>query len=161
MDDSEVTATILFLLLLFILVIFYGFSQGIRQLNAKDIEKDFEKTSMFKKNIINGLMNEQTRLLESAQFIITNITLFIGWYYIPFVQMSLQNSLDRYPLIIALTYMLSFLILSCIILIFVYFISKKLALKYPIHWVKILVYPVYTISLFVILLHICIEWFLC
>ena len=149
MDDSEVTATILFLFLLLLLVIFYGFSQGIRQLNAKDIEKDFEKTSIFKKNIINGLMNEQTRLLESTQFIITNITLFMGWHYIPFIQLSLQNTLDSYPLVIALTYIVSFLILSCIILIFVYFISKKLALKHPIAWVKILVYPVYFISLLV------------
>ena len=95
MDDSEVTATILFLLLLLLLVIFYGFSQGIRQLNAKDLEKDFEKTSKFKKSIINGLMNEQTRLFESTQFIITNITLFMGWHYIPLIQLSLQNTLDN------------------------------------------------------------------
>lgn len=159
MDEGEATATILFLVLLFVLMILYGFSQSLRQLNLKEIDRDFEKSSTYKKRIITKLIHEQTRYLEIIQFMITITILLIGLKITPILQNCI-NTLFRFfvspekeqvvldAIFSSVSELLGLLLLSFFIVSFVYIISRKLALKYSVAWIKIFVYPVSFLCVF-------------
>lgn len=122
---------IVFLMLLILEFIYYGFGAALQNLSEKDIEDAAEEYSDKKVSRIHKLMEDSNQYVNTVQLVTTAFTLFAGCWYVRYLGRLMISGL-QYPL---LAYGISFAIMIYILLTFGIYIPKKLGRKYSVKWV--------------------------
>ncbi|NLL79153.1 MAG: HlyC/CorC family transporter [Clostridiales bacterium] len=134
MDDGGPTASmILFVAMLLLTSLFYGFGSALLSLNGKEVEKKAEEGSKKAKKLLK-MMENPTAFVNTLQLIVTVIHISMGGFYLKFWTVYIHNTLLTAVLMIAL-------ILSVGILI-----PKKAAAKYADRFAFFIVNPVYFLT---------------
>lgn len=151
MDDGGPTASIiLFFLLLFTDVFFYGFSSAVHELGSRGIERDNKKAERLKAIIANP-----TNYVDTLQLTVTLVNLIMGGFYLNLIQKFLSyqavNSLHLHermtePVIQIAALLAAMAGLLYILLTFGILLPKRLAAKYPDKWAYACINPVYYIT---------------
>jgi len=155
MDDGGPTASIiLFLVLILIDVMLFGFSAAIQQLSYNEIEKNEDETFYKKRKKILFFMDNTSWFIGTLQLVVTLINFLMGGYFfkclnseITYLMMSFfsgENSLNFFSQTVLdcfAFFMAGFVILYAI-LTFGILIPKRLGARYPEKWVFTFIYPV-------------------
>lgn len=156
MEDSGPTASIiLFVALVLIDMIFYGFGAAIQFINRNEVEKracedaDIKSVRLFK------IMNDPACFINTVQLVVTVIHITMGGFYLDiWVKHSKRlleaESITHIPILNILSMntirMLSFIVTAAILiyflLTFAVFIPKKVASKYPEQWAYLFINPI-------------------
>lgn len=160
MDDGGPTASIiLFLLLLFVDMFFYGFGTASRFLTMKDIERRME-TEKGKKTVrLRKIVSEPEEYVNTVQLIVTLVNVVIGcicvkvWsdflteVFLDLAKEQLEISNISEEAITIGAFILTMFLLLYIILTFGVLLPKKLAARVYEKWSYACITPVYYITL--------------
>lgn len=161
MDDGGPTASIiLFVLLLFINMFFFGFGAAISALNFKDIERRAEEEKDKKSIRLKKIIGDPTEYVNTVQLIVTLINVVIGASYLgswlhsttKFLNMVAEKNLHlknaSLEVLAAISMIITMFILLYIVLTFGVLLPKKIAARVPEKWAYACITPVYFITMF-------------
>ena len=135
MEDSGPTASIiLFIILIGIELIFYGFGTALQQIERSDFEDGrFEHSKKAKRIFL--FLEKPYRFVNTLQLIVCLIHLIMGSYFLVIIS-------DRLPGIhtVAAQVVAAF-VLSYLLLTFGILIPKRIALRYPERWISLFITP--------------------
>ncbi len=141
MEDSGPTASIiLFIILIGIELIFYGFGTALQQIERSDFEDGrFEHSKKAKRIFL--FLEKPYRFVNTLQLIVCLIHLIMGSYFLVIIS-------DRLPGIhtVAAQVVAAF-VLSYLLLTFGILIPKRIALRYPERWISLFITPIYFLTL--------------
>lgn len=157
MDDNGPTASIiLFVILLIIDMIFYGFGAAIQQLNSKDIDKKAEEEKNVKAKRLSKIIHNPFSYVNTVQVVVTMINLIMGGFYLRtwqgvfqnMVKYQMQNDINSalhtgLEFIGNISFLLTTFLLMLVIITFGVLLPKRFALKYPEKWANALITPIY------------------
>ena len=143
MDDGGPTASyIIFLALLLIDMLFYGFGAAAKELNSKDLYEEAEEKKNKKARRLYEIAVDPERYINTVQLVITLINLVMGGFFLSVWRRHIQFLLDRElvgrffqtqpdpALLSAASLILSGALLLYILLTFGVLIPKKLGVRY-------------------------------
>lgn len=147
MDDGGPTASyIIFLALLLIDMLFYGFGAAAKELNSKDLYEEAEEKKNKKARRLYEIAVDPERYINTVQLVITLINLVMGGFFLSVWRRHIQFLLDRElvgrffqtqpdpALLSAASLILSGALLLYILLTFGVLIPKKLGVRYAWKW---------------------------
>lgn len=155
--DVGPAASIMFLFLALIDIIYYGFSAAMEQLNVKEIEeKALEQNDRKSKRLVK-LIHSPQNFIDSIQLIITLLNMIIGWIYMErFIDFTgkvlrsfLENALNftiGVEILAMLASIVTFIIVLYILLLFCVTLPKKIALGNPGKWAYFFVDVIYVMN---------------
>ncbi len=157
MDDGGPTASIiLFILLIFIDMFFYGFGAAIHGLNEKDIEKRAKEEKDRKSRRLAEIIEDPAGYVNTVQLIVTLINIIMGGFYLGIWLRSIRRFVAGYmsgnaagaapegiEIAGALSLVITVVILLYILLTFGVLLPKKVAARYPDKWAYMCIGPVY------------------
>lgn len=159
MDDSGPTASILiFLILIFIDVFFYGFGAAISSLNEKEIERRAEEEKDKKAMRLLRIISDPAIYVNTVQLVVTLINIIMGAFYLILWRRSVTRTLnlmaeqnfapDKIPagVIAAAATVIPLLALLYILLTFGVLLPKKIAARVPEKWAYVCINPVFVIT---------------
>lgn len=155
MDDGGPTASIIiFIILIVIDMIFYGFGSAISCLNIKDIEKRAKEDKKAKK--LSVIINNPAGYVNMVQLIVTLVNIIMGGFYLGIWLKSIrvfvaghigQGSSGTVSLgmeaVGIISLILTVAVLIYILLTFGVLLPKKLAVRQPEKWAFSCINPVY------------------
>lgn len=159
MDDAGPTASIiLFIVLLFTDMFFYGFGAAVTALNGKEIEKRAEEDRDKKSIRLKKIIGNPTEYVNTVQLIVTLVNVVMGAFYLGIWLRSMTRilqimakknlNLESIPTeavsIVALV--LTMFVLLYILLTFGVLLPKKIASRVPEKWAYACITPVYYIT---------------
>ncbi len=159
MDDSGPTASILiFLFLLMIEMIFYGFDSALWEISKTDLDNNNSYNTKKTKRLL-GFLEKPARFINTTQLVITLVHIIIGGYYFTLLKekISLLFYLNKMTETIdgtaMLLYKLAALLITIALLLFILLtvgvlIPKRIARKNPEKVAYMLITPIYFITLF-------------
>lgn len=134
-SDGSGASIGIFIILLLLDVLFYGFGAAIQALNEKDIENKVKEDD--KRAIkLRKLMREPNKYVNTVQLIVTFVNIIMGGFYLQILQKNFYNSS-----------ILTTAFLLYVILTFGVLIPKKVAGKYSKGWAFLLINPMYYITI--------------
>ena len=156
MDDGGPTASyIIFLALLLIDMLFYGFGAAAKELNSKDLYEEAEEKKNKKARRLYEIAVDPERYINTVQLVITLINLVMGGFFLSVWRRHIQVLLDRElvgrffqtqpdpALLSAASLILSGALLLYILLTFGVLIPKKLGVRYAWKWAFACINPIY------------------
>lgn len=156
MDDGGPTASIiLFLVLLFVDIFFYGFGSAIQELDSKSTERKTDEETDKKSERLKELIADPRGYVDTLQLTVTLINLVMGGFYLKLIKnffifqatnnLHLKEWLSE-PLLGIVVLIAAAAVLTYILLTFGVLMPKKLAAKYPERWAYTCITPVYYIT---------------
>lgn len=159
MDDGGPMASwIIFLALLLIDMLFYGFGAAAKELNAKELsDQAAEKGNKKAKRLYRIVVNPE-QYINTVQFIVTLINLIMGGFFLRVfdsvsIRLLKRGVFDRLAdrsvspvLISTLSLILSGAVLMYILLTFGVLIPKRLGARYALRWAFACINPIYYIT---------------
>ncbi len=141
-DGTSVLSIIVFLMLLLVEAILYGFQKAIGLMNDKEIERRAEEEKDKKSILLFRIVERSTIYVNSIQLIITLVDLIMGFLYLPLLAGFFQGLLGNVTFMKNIgetgTHMaavvLAMICLLYILLTFGTLFPKKLAQRYPDKW---------------------------
>ncbi len=159
MEDGGPTATyLIFLALLFLNMLFYGFGEAVQELNIKELAEEAENSKNKKAARLYEIADKPTQYIGTVQFLVTLINLIMGGFFLQIWKGNVQGFLDKKvmgqwlqteadPVLLSmLSYVLSGALLLYIILTFGVLIPKRLGVRYAKKWSYACINPVYYIT---------------
>ena len=159
MDDGGPTASIIiFLILLFIDVLVYGFWGAIGELNSKELSDQYEETGNKKAKRLYDIVTGPDQYLNIVQLVISLVNLVMGGFFLrifgnatgKFLEQEIAKrlaDLNITPIFISRSaFVISGAVLLYIILTFGVLIPKKLGAKYASGWAFTFIGPIYCIT---------------
>lgn len=159
MDDSGPTASmIVFLVLLFIDMFFYGFGAAITTLNAKDIERRAQEDKDKKSLRLQEIIRDPAGYVGTVQLITTLINVILGAVHLGMMLNFMsrwlsaltrkQMKFDWVPdqAILTLAAVISTVILLYIVLTLGVLLPKKIAMRIPERWAYACITPVFFVT---------------
>lgn len=159
MDDSGPTASIMLLILLLLVdVFFYGFGTASGAINLKDIERQTEDEKNKKTQRLKKIVSNPTDYVNTVQLIVTLVNVIIGWEYVGkwshlvsiFLQFIAEDKMKLMSIseeaVGLLAVFATMSVLLYIILTFGVLLPKKLAARIPEKWAYACITPVYYIT---------------
>lgn len=156
MDDGGPTASyIIFMALLLIDMLFYGFGAAARELNAKELSEKAEDGKNKKAKRLYEISVDPERYINTVQLVITLVNLVMGGFFLSVWKRHIQHLLDRQifgrflqvqadPVLLSvLSLILSGALLLYILLTFGVLVPKKLGVKYAEKWAFACINPIY------------------
>jgi putative hemolysin len=156
MDDGGPTASyIIFLALLLVDMLFYGFGAAAKELNSKDLYEEAEEKKNKKARRLYEIAVDPERYINTVQLVITLINLVMGGFFLSVWRRHIQFLLDRElvgrffqtqpdpALLSAASLILSGALLLYILLTFGVLIPKKLGVRYAWKWAFACINPIY------------------
>ena len=150
MDDDGPTATaflLIFVIMILVDVLFYGFGAAIENLKPEDIEKPgrdendtgtFFRVSDRKAHKLLEILDNPGRYINTIQLVTLLINMIFGVTYIREISRLIYAVLGRYiagvPLGQAVSYVIAVLILMYVVLTIGVLIPRKLGTRYPEKW---------------------------
>lgn len=160
MDDDGPTASILlFVLLLFINMFFYGFGAAVNALNFKEIDRRAEEEKDKKSIRLRKIIGDPTEYVNTVQLIVTSINVVIGAFYFgswlhsmtKFLNMIAEKNLHlenaSLEVLAAISMIVTMFVLLYIVLTFGVLLPKKIAVRAPEKWAYACITPVYFITM--------------
>ena len=139
-----------FLVLIFVNFLLYGFGTAIQTLNKGMIEKSCEDGNKKAKRL-NQMMEKPVTFVNTLQLVVTLINFIIGAFYVDVFAMVIRGwILDERPFLTTVSFILSMVLLLYIFLAIGVLAPKKIAAKYPEQWAYLLVNPMYYLTMFLI-----------
>ena len=152
MDSAcQAMSIVIFLLLLAVEVIFYGFGAALQNLNATQIRELAEEKKDKRAIRIIKIADSPLRYINTVQLIVTCIQLFIGGYFVRLLEGKLVTYAERYfeqfsVAIGVISILLSGLLFLMIILVFGVLIPKRLGSIAPEKWLNAFIMPIAVIT---------------
>lgn len=158
MDDEGPTASmIIFLILLFVDMFFYGFAAAVNALNENEVErraleeKDKRSVRLFK------MISNPKGYGNTFQFVVTMINVIMGAAYLGMwlqtavnwlTRLAEQNLKLRIPVevVVGISMVLTMAVLLYILLTFGVLLPRKIAARFPERWAYVCVTPVYLLT---------------
>lgn len=132
MDDSGPMASyIIFMMLLLIDALFYGFGAAVKALNAKELSEQFEKTGNKRAERLYAIAVRPEQYINTVQLVVTLIHLVMGAFFLRVFSTAL---------------LLSGAVLLYILLTFGILIPKRLGVRYADQWSYACINPIYYIT---------------
>ncbi|MDD2972416.1 MAG: hemolysin family protein [Lachnospiraceae bacterium] len=154
MDDGGPTASIiLFMILLFIDMLLYGFGMALQVMNHSDVEKKALEENDLKSIRLNKMIDQPEKYINTLQLMVTVVQVVIGGIYLPAGSLFLQKQFTMQEgapmgMVGILSLLITATILIYMILTFGILIPKKIAAKYPEKWAYFFINPIYYIMKF-------------
>lgn len=159
MDDGGPTASImLFIVLIFIDMFFYGFGAAIHGLNAKDIEKRAREEKDRKSRRLAEIIEDPAGYVNTVQLVVTLINIIMGGFYLGIWRRGIRKLVAGYMAGIAagtepggveivgvVSLLVTVVALLYILLTFGVLAPKKVAARYPDKWAYMCIGPVYCV----------------
>ena len=95
-DDGPTASMILFMVLIFIDVFFYGFGAAILELNGKDIEKRAKEDKDKKSLRLSEIIEHPAGYVNTVQMIVTLINIIMGGFYLGIWQKGIRRLVVEY-----------------------------------------------------------------
>lgn len=163
MDDGGPTASIpLFLALLLIEALCYGFGAAIHGLNEKEVERKAIEEGDKKSLLLSRILENPNRYVNTVQLVVTFLNLCMGGVYLRVWSVHIRRMLQELAgregglspfaggLITVASLILTMILLLYILLVLGILIPKKMAARSPEKWAYCMVRPVSAvISLFI------------
>ena len=163
MDDGGPTASIpLFLALLLIEALCYGFGAAIHGLNEKEVERKAIEEGDKKSLLLSRILENPNRYVNTVQLVVTFLNLCMGGVYLRVWSVHIRRMLQQLAgregglspfaggLITVASLILTMILLLYILLVLGILIPKKMAARSPEKWAYCMVRPVSAvISLFI------------
>ena len=156
MDDSGPTASIIFVVLLFIDVFFYGFGAAISNLNEKEIERRAEEEKDKKSIRLQKIMQSPTVYVNTVQLVVTLINIVMGGFYFGMwlksvtkvLELVAQKNLEQFPAeaITIVATIFTVFVLLYILLTFGVLLPKRIGARIPEKWAYACINQVYFIT---------------
>lgn len=158
MDDSGPTASIIFFLLMFVDMFFYGFGAAVTGLNGKEIERRAEEEKDKKSKRLKKIIASPAEYVNTLQLIVTLINVVMGAVYLGIWQNHIGKSLNflaehnlgegiiPVKVISVAAVVLTMLILLYILLTFGVLLPKRIASRVPEKWAYACITPVFYIT---------------
>lgn len=132
MDDSGPMASyIFFIMLLLIDALFYGFGAAVKELNAKELSEQLEKTGNKRAERLYAIAIRPEQYINTVQLVVTLIHLIMGAFFLRVFSTEL---------------LLSGAVLLYILLTFGVLIPKRLGVRYADQWAYACINPIYYIT---------------
>lgn len=134
MDDGGPTASyIIFLALLLIDMLFYGFGAAVKELNAKELSDQIEETGSKKVKRLYRIAVHPEQYINTVQLVVSLINLVMGGFF--------------WKMYGSVPFILSGALLLYILLTFGVLIPKRLGAKYAEKWAFACINPIYYITM--------------
>ncbi len=134
MDDGGPTASyIIFLALLLIDMLFYGFGAAVKELNAKELSDQIEETGSKKAKRLYRIAVHPEQYINTVQLVVSLINLVMGGFF--------------WKMYGSVPFILSGALLLYILLTFGVLIPKRLGAKYAEKWAFACINPIYYITM--------------
>lgn len=158
MDDSGPTASIIvFFVLLFIDMFFYGFGSALNTLNVKEIERRAQEDGDKKSLRLQKIIGNPTEYVNTVQLITTLINVILGAVHLGTLLAWITRGLvfvaeHQLKLVVPAGVMLSLAgILSTVLLLYIVLtlgvlVPKKIAARVPERWAYACITPVYFVT---------------
>ena len=138
MEDGGGAASLIFAVVLFLDIFFFGFGAASRQLNSKEIEKRALEDGHKKSLWMLWLINEPGRFINTMQFVVTLGNILMGSLVLPSWIEAIGAWLDGFVVykgaIPVLSVIISTLLMLYIILTIGVLVPKKIANRFPEKW---------------------------
>lgn len=155
--DIGPTASIMFVILALIDIVYYGFSAAMEQLNVKEIEERAQEQNDRKSKRLLRLIHSPQNFIDSIQLIITLLNMLIGWIYmekfIDFTGKLINGIFEKalnftigVEIVALLASVVTFIIVLYILLLFCVTLPKKIALGNPKKWAYLFVDVIYAMN---------------
>lgn len=155
--DIGPTASIMFVILALIDIVYYGFSAAMEQLNVKEIEERAQEQNDRKSKRLLRLIHSPQNFIDSIQLIITLLNMLIGWIYmekfIDFTGKLINGIFEKalnftigVEIVALLASVVTFIIVLYILLLFCVTLPKKIALGNPKKWAYLFVDVIYVMN---------------
>lgn len=153
MEDSG-PAAIIFIILVFINILFYGFGSAIQFLNRNEVEKKAVEESDKKSVRICKIMDSPTCFINTLQLVSTMIHIVMGGFFLGlwatnirfFLYAILKNNpvlkVEGVDILKIVSLLISAAIIIYLLLSLAVILPKKIASKYPEQWAYLFVNPV-------------------
>lgn len=158
MEDGGPTASIiLFLILMVINAMIYGFGAAVQELNLKEEQRKAVENSNKKASRICRIMGGSEKYVNMVQLIITFINLFVGACYLRVILVYAEHFTESLAgqwghiseisvhILVWVSFIVVTLLLLYVILVFGMLIPKKMAKRSPEKWAYRLINPIYTL----------------
>lgn len=159
MDDGGPTASfIVFFMLLFIDMLFYGFGEAVKELNAKELSEQFAETKNKKTGRLYEITVSPGQYISTVQLVVTLINLVMGGFFLRVFGRIAGNLLEKGAgewlrgrmispeVISAIALILAGAALLYILLTFGVLIPKRLGSRYASKWAYACINPIYYIT---------------
>lgn len=159
MDDGGPTASLfIFLILLFVDVLFYGFWGAMGELNSKELSDQYEETGNKRAKYLYDIVTNNEQYLNTLQLVISLVNLIMGGFFLQIFGNSMGRLLEQEAakrlsdfsiapaLISGIAFVISGGLLLYIILTFGVLIPGKLGAKYASGWAFAFIGPIYCIT---------------
>lgn len=153
MDDGGPTASyVIFIVLLLIDMLFYGFGAAIRELNSKELSESAQAGDKRAGKLYKISVSPE-QYINTVQLVVTLINLIMGGFFLRMFWGAVRRALDggylkdafSPALIAALAFVLSGAALMYILLTFGVLIPKRLGVRYAYRWAYACVDPIFFI----------------
>lgn len=157
-DDGPTASMMIFIVLLFVDMFFYGFGAAITALNAKEIERRAQEDKDRKSLRLEKIIRNPIEYVNTVQLITTLINVVLGAVHLGIMLRAMsrwlsalterQLKLDWVPAeaILILAAVLSTLLLLYIVLTLGVLLPKKVAARVPERWAYACITPVYFVT---------------
>lgn len=157
-DDGPTASMIVFAILLFVDMFFYGFGAAITALNTKEIERRAQEGKDKKSLRLEKIIGNPTEYVNTVQLITTLINIVLGAVHLSTLLGAMsrwlsalterQLKLDWLPAeaVLVLAAVLSTILLLYIVLTLGVLLPKKVAARVPERWAYACITPVYLVT---------------
>lgn len=157
-DGGPMASCIIFIVLLLIDMLFYGFGAAVKELNAKELSDQSEETGSQKARRLYGIAVNPEQYINTVQLIVTLINLIMGGFFLGVFGSVSRRLLEKGvfdrladtsvspALISTLSLLLSGAVLLYILLTFGVLIPKRLGARYAARWAFACINPIYYIT---------------
>ncbi|MCM1064882.1 MAG: hemolysin family protein [Eubacterium sp.] len=157
-DDGPTASIIIFIVLLFVDMFFYGFGAAITALNAKEVERRAQEDKDRRSLRLQKIIGDPTEYVNTVQLITTLINVILGAVHLSTMLGAMsrwlstlaerQQKLESMPAeaILILAAVLSTLLLLYIVLTLGVLLPKKVAARVPERWAYACITPVFFVT---------------
>ena len=159
MDDGGPTVSfIVFFMLLFVDMLFYGFGEAVKELNAKELSEQFSETKNKKTGRLYEIAASPGQYISTVQLVVTLINLVMGGFFLRVFGRIAGNLLEKgagewfadkriSPEVISvIALIVAGAVLLYILLTFGVLIPKRLGSRYASKWAYAFINPIYYIT---------------
>ena len=157
-DGGPMASCIIFLILLLIDMLFYGFGAAVKELSAKELSEQIEKTGSKKAKRLYEIAMRPEQYINTVQLVVTLINLVMGAFFLHvlgnvagrLIEIGVVDRLADMvisPAVISLAALiLAGAVLLYILLTFGVLIPKRLGVRYANQWSYACINPIYYIT---------------
>ena len=159
MDDGGPTASwVIFVVLLMIDMLFYGFGAAVKELNLKELGEKAQDEDNKKAKRLYAIAVSPEKYINTVQLVVTLINLVMGGFFLSVWSRHIRTLLDQEvmgrilrlrpdPVVLSvLSFLLSGALLLYILLTFGVLIPKKLGIRYAWKWSFACINPIYFVT---------------